>query len=230
MKTTLVLTGIIGLTLLAMAAPHTWVLQNGTTFEGDYYSSGTEKVVVRKDGTNYFFKISELSEDDRAYTAEMRAKQKQARLDAEAEQMKRQGMIEFTTQLINNFPEKVHQKNGWMDAEFIELDPSANPIGDSETPGELFASITLVLRVRDNNQDYFSHCVVPKKLHGDNYFKNHDLSDSRPNPLADVVAKLRRYDKIRLVGKVSAPGTGYTSFSIEKIEVIESAAEKKAGE
>jgi len=195
MKIKIVLTGILGIALLAMAAPHTWTFKQGGAFDGDYFSSGTTVVVVRK---------------DQAYIVKTKADQKRARLDAEVKQMQQTGMIELTAQLIENFPEKVHEKSGWMDAEFIELDASANPLGD----GEQFASIELVLRVQDKNQDLFSHCVVPKELHGNNYFETHDLSDSKPNPLADVVANLKRYDKIRLIGKMSAPGTGYNSFSV----------------
>jgi len=210
MKIKIVLTGILGIALLAMAAPHTWTFKQGGAFDGDYFSSGTTVVVVRKDGTNYTFKITDLSTNDQAYIVKTKADQKRARLDAEVKQMQQTGMIELTAQLIENFPEKVHEKSGWMDAEFIELDASANPLGD----GEQFASIELVLRVQDKNQDLFSHCVVPKELHGNNYFETHDLSDSKPNPLADVVANLKRYDKIRLIGKMSAPGTGYNSFSV----------------
>ena len=34
-------------------------------------------------------------------------------------------MIEFTSDLIENFPEKVRSQKGWMDAEFLELDKYA---------------------------------------------------------------------------------------------------------
>jgi hypothetical protein len=128
MKTKICLLGIFALVPLAIAAPHTWTFQNGGTFEGDYYSSGTTAVVVRKDGTNHVFQIADLSTNDLAYVAKIKADQKQARLDAEVKQMRAAGWLEFTSNLIMNFPEKVRDqipgdgtiihKYDWLDATF----------------------------------------------------------------------------------------------------------------
>ena len=68
------------------ATLRTWTLQSGATVAGDYISSDTTMVVIRRDGTNYFLKIPELSTNDQAYAARMQSAQREARLDAAAEQ------------------------------------------------------------------------------------------------------------------------------------------------
>ena len=87
MKTKLCLLGIFALVPLAIAAPHTWILSTGKTVVGDYVSSGTTTLVVKTGGTNCFLAISNLSTNDLAYVAKIKADQKQARLDAEVKQM-----------------------------------------------------------------------------------------------------------------------------------------------
>jgi TPR repeat protein len=56
-----------------IAVSHTWVLKTGETVTGDYVSSGTNTLVVKTGGTNCFLKISDLSTNDQAYVAEMKA-------------------------------------------------------------------------------------------------------------------------------------------------------------
>jgi len=51
----------------------------------------------------------------------MQFTQRQARLDVETNQMVQAGMIELTRNLIQNYPENVNNKSGWMDAEFLEV-------------------------------------------------------------------------------------------------------------
>jgi len=202
MKTKIVLTGILGIALLAMAAPRTWTFKQGGTFEGDYYSSGTSAVVVRKDGTNNIFKIADLSTDDQAYVVKMQTAQKQARLDAEAKQMQQAGMIEFTSDLILNFPEKIRDqipgdgtiihKRGWMDATFEYFN------GDSGDQALLFS-------VDDSTGHSFDYCLVPKKLYKKETVSGLEIAagyvdEGTPNPLADVAFKLKHGDKVRLFG------------------------------
>lgn len=80
------------------ASSRTWTLQSGQTTAGAYVSSGTETVVIWKDGTNCFLKISELSTNDQAYAARMKLAQDQVRLDAVAKQeqiaSERQAMLD----------------------------------------------------------------------------------------------------------------------------------------
>jgi hypothetical protein len=210
MKTKFVFAGILGMAFLAIAAPHTWTFQKGGTFEGDYFSSGTEKVVIRKDGTNNIFKIADLSTNDEAYIAKIKADQKQARLDAEAKQMASDGMIELTRNLIQNYPEKLDRKSGWMDAEFLEVG------GDSKYNDALVTDM-LGFEVRDKEQNIYSRCVVTKGL---------------STQIDKTVLQLQRGEKLRLIGHVVIPQGELAGgwFMVSRIEMIESAAEKKAKE
>ena len=132
MKTKIWLLGIFALVTLATAAPHSWVLKTGETVAGDYVSSGTTALVIKTGGTNCIIKISDLSTNDQAFIPQIKADQKQARLDAEVKQMQQAGWIEFTSDLIVNFPEKVRDqipgdgtiihKYGWMDMNEGELE------------------------------------------------------------------------------------------------------------
>src|ERR1035437_1887075 len=102
MKTKICLLGIFALVPLAIAAPHTWILSTGKTVAGDYVSSGTTTLVVKTGGTNCFLAISNLSTNDLAYVAKIKADQKQARLDAEVKQMLSQpGWMEITASLLD---------------------------------------------------------------------------------------------------------------------------------
>jgi hypothetical protein len=221
MKMKLYFLGVFTLVTLAISAPRTWTFKSGKTVEGEYFSSGTSTVVIKKNGTNYFLNISDLSTNDQAYVAKMQFTQRQARLDAETNQMAQAGMIEFTPQLIENFPEKVNGRHGWMDAEYHYLQNAYVPNQD----------LQLGFEVRANGED-FSKCIVPKLLYGSNYPS--DLSDTQPNPLEAVVTNLKEGDKVRLIGECRpqdpmADNPDYL-FIVQKVEVIETAAEKAARE
>jgi hypothetical protein len=217
MKTKFVLTGILGIALLAMAAPHTWTFKQGGTFEGDYFSSGTEKVVIRKDGTNNIFPIADLSPNDQAFIAKIKADQKQARLDAETNQMAQTGMIELTPQLLENFPEKTDLKIGWMDCKFNKLTSDYSK----------YPALYLGFSVFDKTGDTFLKCIVQKYINGN--------PNNVPNPLVSEISNLKCGDKIRLIGRrsylsLSDSFNNEWIFSIDKVEMIETAAEKKARE
>jgi len=219
------LIGLLAFVTLVVAAPHTWVLKTGESAAGDYVSSGTTTLVIKTSGTNSFLKISDLSTNDLAYLAKMQAAQRQARFDAEARQMVNAGMVELTANLIRDFPEKVDGRaNGprsWMDAKFINVDSSflANPDFD------------LGFEVEHKNGDIFEFCSVQKEFYGEHFMNGTDYSDKKANPLVGVVMDLKRGDKVRLIGRVipiSSVASG--NFKVEKVEMIESAAEKKAKE
>jgi hypothetical protein len=222
MKTKFVLTGILGIALLAMAAPRTWTFKQGGTFEGDYYSSGTEKVVIRKDGTNNIFPIADLSPNDQAFIAKIKADQKQARLDVESKQMAQAGWIELTAQFLESFPEKTKDKTGWMDAEFERL----YNYDDIDYSTKKYLGFC----VRDKNGDSLCKCVVEKFI-GDP--ERPTLTQS-PNPFIDQISKLKSGDKIRLIGRRNDMYLGLSNegwrFFIDKVEIIETAAEKKTRE
>ena len=243
MKTKICLLGIFALGTLVMAAPHTWTFTTGKTFDGDYYSSGTTAVVIRNNGTNYIFKMAELSTNDLAYVAKIQADQKQVKLDAEVKQMQQAGWIELSTDLIHNFPEKVRtlipgdgsviKKMGWMDAEFR---------GKNDLTRNHDSSLSF--GVIDSKGENFNYCIVAKKLFPKESFTSAEilagaLNNYTQNPLVNVAFNLKRGDKIRLIGYCddSLPYTespngeqdSHAWFNIERIEIIELAAEKKAG-
>lgn len=198
---------------------HKWTLKSGAVFSGDYFSSGSQMVVIKSHGTNCLLKISELSTNDWLYFYQCKMNQRQMQLDAEAKQMVATGMVEATAKLIRDFPEKVssgaNDEGGWMDAKFIKVDSSylAHP------------EACLGFLVEDKNGDEFYDCAVEKELWGTNYY-NGDFSDKKPNPLVGTVMSLNHGDKIRLVGKRN--GSVDSSFVIGKIEMIESAADAAA--
>lgn len=207
MKIKICLLGIFALVTLAVAAPRTWTFQTGVKVEGDYVSSGTTTVVINRGGTNFFLRISELSTNDQAYALKMQLAQRQVRLDAEALQMKKAGWIEVTSQFLENFPEKTEDATLWMDAEFEELDNTY-----SENP-----EVYLGFAVQDKNGDFFSKCVVDK--------------EGGKNPLIGQISALKHGDKIRLIGRKSYLSlddtfNGRWIFAIDKVEIIETAAEK----
>jgi hypothetical protein len=217
MKTKICLLGIFALVPLAIAAPHTWILSTGKTVAGDYVSSGATTLVVKTGGTNCFLAISNLSTNDLAYVAKIKADQKQARLDAEAKQLAAQGYIEVNAQLLENFPEKVNFKKVWMDCEFWRFSPYT-------AMGETAPDVILILQVSDKDKNLYQYCEIFKDLSDDNF------STSRPNPVAQALSNLKSGDKIRLIGIGHNTGSGYHKFEIQNFEMIETAAEKKARE
>jgi hypothetical protein len=145
--------------------------------------------------------------------------QRQMQLDAEAKQMIAAGMVEATTKLIRDFPEKFSGYGGWIDAKFIKVDSSY--LGHPNA--------CLGFQVEDKNGDEFYYCGVTKELTPENgrfYNDNGELVALKSNPLVGVVMSLNRGDKIRLIGK-NGPYLD-SMFSIEKIEMIESAADAAA--
>ena len=176
-------------------------------------------VVVKSHGTNCLLKISDLSTNDWLYLYECKTNQRQTQLNAEAMQLQNAGFIELTGKLIENFPEKVNQQRGWMDCEFISLD-------NGYTSGE--EDFDLGFEVWDRNGDLFGKCIVQKNIFGPNFMSG-DNSDQRHNPLVETVSNLKRGDKIRLIGTVSSPViSDYRRFEIEKVEMIELAADADA--
>jgi hypothetical protein len=118
--------------------------------------------------------------------------------------------MEFTGDMIKNFPEKVRFQEGWMDVTFQQLDSYA--AGNSDV-GSL-ADVRLGFDVIDKNNQLIDYCYVPKQL--DN--------SSMPNPFVQVIQNLKQGDKIRLFGKILGGFDNDPSFRIEKIESLENVA------
>jgi hypothetical protein len=222
MKVKCGLIGMFALVTLAVAAPHTWVLKMGGTVAGDYVSSGTTKLVVKTDGTNCFLNISDLSTKDWLYLYECKTNQRQMQLNAEAAQMRAAGQMEFTADFIQNFPEKVRAKEGWMDITFSRFDKYAGRGSEMD----------LGFDVIDKSGNYFDQCCVCRNIYGENFLN--DPNAIKPNPLVDVVANLKPGDKVRLFGCVGDDNnfgdkrTPTSYFIADKIEMIESAADADA--
>jgi len=176
MKTKICLLGIFSFVTLVVAEPRVWNLKTGETVTGEYFSSGTTKLVIKTGGTNYFLNICDLSTNDQIYALKMQLTQRQARLDAETNQMAKTGMIEFTTKRIENFPEEVDQKPGWMDAKFEKLvsiwvDSKEDKLG---------------FQIEDKNGDSFSMCFVKKRLFGIIHPTDPWADATVPNPLVAI--------------------------------------------
>jgi hypothetical protein len=223
MKTKICILGIFAFVTLVVAAPHTWTLKTGAAFPGDFVSSGSQMVVIENSGTNYFLKITDLSTNDWLYFQECKAAQRQRQFDAEAAQLRADGKMEFTSDLIENFPEKVRLKNGWMDAEFLYFDSMGGRNNEMD----------LGFCVKDSQGKYFCHCCVSREIYGQNFLN--DPSQIKPNPFVDVISNLKDGDKVRFFGNVDDPRTGAIDewnvtyhFFVDRIEMIESAADSAA--
>jgi hypothetical protein len=213
------------LSFLAGAAPHQWSLKSGEHFSGDYLSSGTSAVVFRVSGTNCIVKISDLSTNDQLQIAQLReAREKsrqedqtakrQAWFDEQAKRLSAHGQIEFTVDLMKNFPEKLKSPKGdqiskdcWMDAEFVGVD-SAKLLSLTQSQeesnkqlsriaGQSFESSDwrddfLGFKVKDKGGSDFDYCFASKRMQ-----------------VAAVILKLNRGDKVRILGDVSNLGAVY---------------------
>jgi hypothetical protein len=74
-----------------------------------------------------------------------------------------------------------------------------------------------------------------KRILGNEYWGanplNFDYNNKKTNPLVGVVMSFKRGDKVRLIGRVIPVSNAASGvFDIGKIEMIETAAEKKARE
>jgi len=194
--------------------------------DGDFISVGSTSLVIKHAGTNYFIGLMALNDDERRIVAEIKADQKQARLEAEVKEMQQAGMIELSAKLIENFPEKVlpYQK-GWMDVSFNEISQFGVEVPEIE----------IGLSVTDQKGDYFHRATISKNLN-----RPEPNTPDIPNPLAATAMNLKRGDKVRLIGHCypqfsdslheTAGTPDKAGFLVEKIEMIQSVAEKEAEE
>lgn len=146
-------------------------------------------------------------------SAQTNSAQRQMQLDAEAKQMAQAGMMEFTVQLFENFPEKAVNKHGWIDAYFQSLDNIWVESKEDE----------LGFDIRDMNGDSFGKCHAIKT----------NPYNGNPDPVISEIIDLKRGDKVRFIG-MGMPDVRhddmnkFTGFYVSKIEMIESAADAAA--
>ncbi|HTX20498.1 MAG TPA: hypothetical protein VMD27_01370 [Candidatus Aquilonibacter sp.] len=214
MKTKLAL--FFSLVTLAASAQtnsvHTWTLKTGAKFTGDYFTSGTEAIVIKSHGTNCLLKISDLSTNDWLYFQDCKAAQRQHQLDAEATQMRAAGQMEFTSKMLENFPEKVMNQQGWMDGTFEDFS-AIGLYGDDK-------DFLLGFWIKDKSDDAFDDCVVFKK----------NPHDDQPAPELAEVMNLKQGDRVRFFGcpQEKEEGDRDLRFYISHVEMIESAADAAA--
>ena len=200
--------------LVALAVPaqtnvvHNWTLKSGAVFPGDYYSSGALMVVIKSHGTNCLLKISELSTKDWLYFQDCKAAQRQHQLDAEVAQMRAAGQMEFTAELIENFPEKVVNHYGWMDAYFGEINSA---IVDSKADELGFT----VWRGEHPTPWFFCRALKKNPYNGN------------PDPVISEITNLKSGDKVRFIGVVM-PAQNDVIFYVSKIEIIRTTADAEA--
>lgn len=190
----------------------TWSLTTGQTFTGSYYTSGAKTVVIKSNGTNALLPIECLSSNDWLYYYNRKIVAQKIQFDAEAARFRAGGFTEFTSDYINNFPEKNQYQNGWWDVTFERFDKFAG----SE------AWMDVGFDIRDTDENNFDGCAVKKE---------NDGGDWMPNPLANQITVLKYGDKIRLIGWVKAK-PGYETdavpemiFYVDRFEIIETAAD-----
>lgn len=136
-----------------------------------------------------------------------KAKADATQLKATAEQAAKQALgMELTASLIKNFPEKVRNQRGYMDAEFIELHP---PDTDGLVSSQEAAEMAIGITVKDKNGDWFDRCETLKEVprdptkEGESRWSKDNL---KPNPTALAAANLKRGDKIQITGMVAEFG------------------------
>jgi hypothetical protein len=160
------------------SAPRMWTFQQGGKIEGWLAGfQGTNQVVVRKtaDNKNYSLTISSLSSDDQVYLATVRDDALTKQLDTEAKQLQKQGLVELSAKLFQNFPERIKRmpqnwsgvdlgslssdeimvrgaKRVWMDASFQKVD-SYFLLEDQREQWLGFA-------VRDKDGEHYNYCFV----------------------------------------------------------------------
>jgi hypothetical protein len=203
--------------LVALAVPaqtnavHNWTLKSGAVFPGDYFTSGAKMVVIKSNGTNCLLKISELSTNDWLYFQNCKAVQRQRQLDAEAAQMLAAGKIELDGTLLKHFPEKIINRQCWLDGEFEELSDLFLYGQDKD--------YVLRFYIRDKNGESCLSGVFKKDPH----------TDQVAPELAEVM-QLKHGDRVRLFGSPieSEDGNHNLRFYVTQVEMIESAADAAA--
>ena len=114
MKTTILAVLIVFQTLAWGDEPRSWTFKKGASFEAEFsgFAPPNQVVIIKsEDRKAYRVSIADLSEADQEFLKPLLV----------IEQLKARGLIEFTTSLITNFPEKVDQKSGWIDVKFEEI-------------------------------------------------------------------------------------------------------------
>lgn len=133
-----------------------------------------------------------------------------AKLKAQVQQMESEGKLALNMRRIANSGQQLVQKSGWMDVEFLRI---------NNLPVQLYLAkeqqrTLLAFQIKDQNGDYYGNCFMNRKA-----------------PLTRELMKLKRGDRVRLIGQVVAmvsPAVDSENdipwFRVASIEMIKPAA------
>jgi hypothetical protein len=189
-RATLTLLLSTGIAFSAAAEVRTWTDTTGRTIQAELVSTiGESQVVIERhpDKTRFTLALERLSAADREFVRRYR----------ETKPLRDAGYLELSTKLIENFPEKVDQKVGWMDCEFLGL--SADEL-KSFLPNSVYISIGF--HARDNNGDMFIWFIADKKL------------------FTEKLMSLKSGQRIRVVGKVAGMMTSHHWIVVDQITIV----------
>lgn len=177
-----------------------WVFQKGGRFAGRFQEfKATNQVVLLRaaDRKPYSINISDLSENDQNFLKNLLPQP----------EPEKPGPVELTAKLIENFPEQVFGKPGRMEAEFWELDSRVFETDMDDIHRLLYRGDSIAFAVRDQDGQPFRYCLA-----------------SGPG-LAEVLAGLKRGDRLLITGWVQAHGG--TNDWID-VELVQPAPNEKA--
>jgi len=189
------------------AGSRIWTSKNGNKFEGtvvDFRSTNQVVMVFAKDRKQYNITIILLADEDQKTLAELRPSFESRK---SAKMLESRGYIEVTHVQLRDFPEKVDERQGWIDGTFEEVNNSMVNIYFSD---HHFNEDLIGFRFRDKNGSYFDRCFANK---------NGPLRKGLENELA----ALKKGDTIRVVGKVVKMETKDEWLYADSIEVLEKA-------
>jgi hypothetical protein len=170
-----------------------WVFQKGGRFAGRFQEfKGTNQIVLlwATDRKPYSINISDLSENDQNFLKNFRPRP----------EPEKPGPVELTAKLIGNFPEQAFGKPGRMQAAFWELDGQVFDTDMDDIHRLLYKGDSIAFTVRDQDEQPFRYCLA------------------RGTELADLLAGLKRGDRVLITGKVQAHGGTNDWIDVELIQ------------
>lgn len=106
--------------------------------------------------------------------------------------------MEFTEQLVENFPEKVDHKQGWMDGTFIEI----NNYPIESYMNSIYTSVSVAFAMEDKDGRTYNFCLADKEKFG------------------KFLLALHRDDRIRVTGQALSMGTSVMWIKVDSIQVV----------
>lgn len=196
---------------------HVWKLKNGNIATGPFFSAGNAAVVIKQNGTNCVLPIARLSVPDLIYLYECKTNARAIALNQNKLYLQSVGAVEFKSVELKNFAERYDGKNGWVDGKFEFF---SDGIGRAPT-------LDLGFEIEDRDGQNLD-CVTCKIIFPPNM---NDLDGQKPNPFADMVAKLKRGDQVRFIGSFSAFENNtstsiHARFFVDQMMIIETASER----